>query len=79
MFLGITKQGNEFGHPEWIDFPRPGNGNSYHHARRRWDLPKDPTLRYGQLSAFDAGMMCLEGKYHILASPPVLHRVLSTL
>lgn len=41
--------GNEFGHPEWIDFPREGNGWSYHHARRRWDLADDHLLRYKRL------------------------------
>lgn len=38
--------GNEFGHPEWIDFPREGNGWSYHHCRRRWDILDDTNLRY---------------------------------
>ena len=37
----LNFMGNEFGHPEWIDFPREGNGWSYHHARRRWDLADD--------------------------------------
>jgi 1,4-alpha-glucan branching enzyme len=38
--------GNEFGHPEWVDFPRQGNNFSYHYCRRRWDLCDDVTLRY---------------------------------
>ena len=38
----LTFMGNEFGHPEWIDFPREGNGWSYQHARRRWDISNDP-------------------------------------
>jgi 1,4-alpha-glucan branching enzyme len=42
----LNFMGNEFGHPEWIDFPRDGNGWSYHHCRRRWDLCDDPLLRY---------------------------------
>jgi 1,4-alpha-glucan branching enzyme len=42
----LTFMGNEFGHPEWVDFPRAGNHNSYHHARRRWDLADNPDLRY---------------------------------
>jgi 1,4-alpha-glucan branching enzyme len=42
----LTFMGNEFGHPEWIDFPREGNNNSYHYARRRWDLADDHLLRY---------------------------------
>lgn len=37
----LTFMGNEFGHPEWIDFPRKENGWSYHHCRRRWDLADD--------------------------------------
>ncbi len=47
--------GNEFGHPEWVDFPREGNGWSYHHARRQWSLRDDPELRFGQLADFDSG------------------------
>jgi len=42
----LNFMGNEFGHPEWIDFPREGNGWSYHHCRRRWDLVDDKSLRY---------------------------------
>jgi 1,4-alpha-glucan branching enzyme len=42
----LTFMGNEFGHPEWIDFPRAGNNSSYHYARRRWDLARDATLKY---------------------------------
>ena len=38
--------GNEFGHPEWIDFPREGNNFSYHYCRRQWNLFRDPNLRY---------------------------------
>eukprot|EP01017_Pseudomicrothorax_dubius_P043586 TRINITY_DN7285_c0_g2_i2.p1 TRINITY_DN7285_c0_g2~~TRINITY_DN7285_c0_g2_i2.p1 ORF type:complete len:726 (-),score=176.72 TRINITY_DN7285_c0_g2_i2:113-2290(-) len=59
----LTFMGNEFGHPEWIDFPREGNGWSYHHARRRWDLADDPLLRYKFLLEFDATMINLEEKY----------------
>ena len=47
--------GNEFGHPEWVDFPREGNGFSYHYARRQWSLADNPDLRYGGLNAFDQG------------------------
>jgi len=42
----LNFMGNEFGHPEWIDFPREGNNWSYQHCRRRWDLADDPLLRY---------------------------------
>jgi 1,4-alpha-glucan branching enzyme len=38
--------GNEFGHPEWIDFPREGNGWSYKHCVRRWDLADDQNLKF---------------------------------
>lgn len=51
--------GNEFGHPEWVDFPREGNGWSYHYARRQWSLAANPFLRYGFLEAFDHALMRL--------------------
>jgi 1,4-alpha-glucan branching enzyme len=38
--------GNEFGHPEWVDFPRKENDFSYHYCRRRWDLCDNPELRF---------------------------------
>jgi 1,4-alpha-glucan branching enzyme len=41
----LTFIGNEFGHPEWLDFPREGNGFSYYYARRQMNLPEDPLLR----------------------------------
>jgi 1,4-alpha-glucan branching enzyme len=49
----LTFMGNEFGHPEWIDFPREGNDWSYKYARRQWHLLKDPLLTYQWLSKFD--------------------------
>ncbi len=55
----LTFMGNEFGHPEWIDFPREGNGWSYHYCRRQWSLAEDDSLRYGQLRAFDKAMVKL--------------------
>lgn len=51
--------GNEWGHPEWIDFPREGNGWSYDHARRLWHLVDDTNLRYRYLNAFDRDMIRL--------------------
>ena len=51
--------GNEFGHPEWIDFPREGNGWDYSHARRQWSLRDDPNLRFKPLGDFDAAMLHL--------------------
>jgi len=65
----LTFMGNEFGHPEWIDFPREGNNDSFHYARRRWDLAKDPLLRYQYLRAFEKIMNQLEEQYKWLSSP----------
>lgn len=53
----LNFMGNEFGHPEWIDFPREGNNWSYHYARRQWSLVDDPKLKYAQLAAFDQAML----------------------
>ena len=55
----LTFMGNEFGHPEWIDFPREGNGYSYQYARRQWSLQANDLLRYKQLAHFDKGMLSL--------------------
>jgi 1,4-alpha-glucan branching enzyme len=55
----LTFMGNEFGHPEWVDFPREGNHWSYHHARRQWHLADHPDLKYGQLADFDRAMLAL--------------------
>jgi len=65
----LNFMGNEFGHPEWIDFPREGNNFSYKYARRQWHLVDDPLLRYRDLAAFDREMMALDVKYDLLASP----------
>ena len=53
----LNFMGNEFGHPEWIDFPREGNGWSHKYSRRQWSLVDDPNLRYGELGAFDRKML----------------------
>ena len=66
----LTFMGNEFGHPEWIDFPREGNGWSFKYARRQWSLPKNGLLRYGQLRAFDAAMIHLLREEQTLAERP---------
>ena len=63
----LNFMGNEFGHPEWIDFPRAGNNNSYWYARRQWHLVEDETLRYKYLNAFDRAMQYLDATYHLLA------------
>ena len=56
----LTFMGNEFGHPEWIDFPREGNAWSYHYCRRQWHLADDKSLRYHYLQDFeqDAIKLC---------------------
>lgn len=63
--------GNEFGHPEWLDFPRVGNNESYHYARRQFNLVDMDHLRYRQLYTFDRDMNRTEDKYGWLAAPPV--------
>jgi len=60
--------GNEFGHPEWVDFPREGNDWSYQHARRQWSLVDDPLLRYQQLAAWDKAMIQLVTQHQLLSS-----------
>ena len=55
----LNFMGNEFGHPEWIDFPRAENGWSYHHARRQWSLRDDPALRFKALGDWDVAMLKL--------------------
>ncbi|HRR33251.1 MAG TPA: alpha amylase C-terminal domain-containing protein [Kiritimatiellia bacterium] len=55
----LNFMGNEFGHPEWIDFPREGNGFSYHYARRQWALRDNPDLYYWCLGEFDEAMIRL--------------------
>ncbi|MFA9479697.1 alpha-amylase family glycosyl hydrolase [Phycisphaerales bacterium AB-hyl4] len=58
--------GNEFGHPEWVDFPREGNGFSYQHARRQWSLADNEELRYSDLNEFDRAMQQLDKQFAIL-------------
>lgn len=66
----LNFMGNEFGHPEWIDFPREGNGWSYKYARRQWSLADNNLLRYKALMAFDAQMISYFKKENILADEP---------
>ncbi len=63
----LTFMGNEFGHPEWIDFPREGNGWSFHHCRRLWSLADSPFLRYKYLLAFDQAMIKLAKSHKLLS------------
>ncbi len=69
----LNFMGNEFGHPEWIDFPREGNGWSYHYCRRQWSLAENERLRYSQLQAFDVAMLKLLKKERLLPKKAVEH------
>ena len=60
--------GNEFGHPEWIDFPREGNGWSYKYCRRQWSLVDHPDLKYQYLAAFDKEMISMIKENKIMRS-----------
>jgi 1,4-alpha-glucan branching enzyme len=64
----LNFMGNEFGHPEWIDFPREGNNWSYHYARRQWHLADDPNLKYQFLACFDRDMIAMARSHHLLDS-----------
>ncbi|MCQ2158322.1 MAG: alpha-amylase family glycosyl hydrolase [Bacteroidales bacterium] len=66
----LTFMGNEFGHPEWIDFPREGNGWSYKYARRQWSLCDNEQLRYGDLRNFDEQMVRFLKDNEILSARP---------
>ena len=66
----LNFMGNEFGHPEWIDFPREGNGWSYKYCRRQWHLADDNLLKYEWLLNFDKEMIALAKKYVIFEKPP---------
>lgn len=65
----LNFEGNEFGHPEWLDFPREGNNNSYWYARRQLNLTDDPMLRYQFLNNFDRNMNKCEERYGWLHAP----------
>ena len=66
----LNFMGNEFGHPEWIDFPREGNGWSYEYCRRQWSLVDNPSLRFKFLNAFDQAMVRLAQEARLLNNPP---------
>ncbi len=61
----LNFMGNEFGHPEWIDFPREGNGWSFHYCRRQWSLLNNGALKYGWLGDFDKDMINVTKEYRI--------------
>lgn len=62
----LNFMGNEFGHPEWIDFPRAENGWSFRYARRLWHLVDDVRLKYGQLARFDRDMLKMAKRFDLL-------------
>ena len=68
----LNFMGNEFGHPEWIDFPREGNAWSYAHARRLWSIADDDSLLYKGLQDFDRTMIRFIKSRRLLSEPPVL-------
>ena len=67
----LNFMGNEFGHPEWIDFPREGNNWSYRYARRQWHLVDDENLKYQFLARFDRDMISLSVDHSLLESQEV--------
>ncbi len=73
----LNFMGNEFGHPEWIDFPREGNNWSYHYARRQWSLRDNPELKFHALAEFDRAMIHLVREHGIVGSEPVQQRLIN--
>lgn len=71
----LNFMGNEFGHPEWIDFPREGNRWSHRFARRQWHLVDDPGLKYRRLAWFDRDMIAIVKRCQLLRrhGPHLLH------
>lgn len=67
----LNFMGNEFGHPEWIDFPGAHNNWSYHYARRQWSLLNDTKLYYHMLANFDREMITVFKTHNLLAVPDV--------
>lgn len=66
----LNFMGNEFGHPEWIDFPRDGNGWSYKYAKRQWSLADNECLKYQWLGDFDKAMLDFVKKTKVMQSAP---------
>ena len=67
----LNFMGNEFGHPEWVDFPREGNNWSYRYARRQWHLVDDENLKYQFLARFDQDMISLSKDHRLLESAEI--------
>lgn len=65
----LNFEGNEFGHPEWLDFPRTGNDSSFQYARRQWNILDDPLLRYKYLNEWDRAMQLTEERFGWLHAP----------
>ncbi|MEN7549358.1 alpha-amylase family glycosyl hydrolase [Rapidithrix thailandica] len=64
----LNFMGNEFGHPEWVDFPREGNNWSFKHARRQWSLVDNAMLKYQFLQEFDKDMIAMVKNHHVLSA-----------
>jgi 1,4-alpha-glucan branching enzyme len=73
----LNFMGNEFGHPEWIDFPREGNNWSYSYSRRQWSLRDNESLKFHGLAEFDKAMINLIQEEHILGISPVIFRLIN--
>ncbi|VGO14999.1 1,4-alpha-glucan branching enzyme GlgB [Pontiella desulfatans] len=73
----LNFMGNEFGHPEWIDFPREGNDWSYQYARRQWNLRDDQTLKFHFLADFDKAMVNLARNTGIIGNKKVVFRLIN--
>ena len=71
----LNFMGNEFGHPEWIDVPREGNGWSYFYCRRQWHLADDDRLRYSQLNEFDKELIAFAKENKLFSKPPRVLRI----
>jgi 1,4-alpha-glucan branching enzyme len=65
----LNFMGNEFGHPDWIDFPREGNNWSFRYARRQWSLIENQELKYRFLAAFDKQMLKLVKEHALFKIP----------
>jgi 1,4-alpha-glucan branching enzyme len=64
----LNFMGNEFGHPEWVDFPREGNNWSFKYARRQWHLVDDVNLKYHLLARFDRDMIAMAKTHRLFNS-----------
>jgi 1,4-alpha-glucan branching enzyme len=73
----LNFMGNEFGHPEWIDFPREGNNWSYKYARRQWSLFDDTKLKFEWLGLFDRDMISMARASNLLSIPEIFLKTAS--